>query len=615
MAGNNKSDNPVFLSLGSVSQIDELLAIPHDQIACLDVETTGLDPQKDEILQVSICNGSGRMLLNSYVHPATRKRWPNAQKVNHITWSMVKDAPTLLELRDAIERILGNCQLLIGYNIGRFDLTFLRAGQVSVPPVRIYDLIYDCSVVHGSWNDYYENYSFVSLKNATRIYGIKYDAHNSAEDVRATTKLFFAFLQSKALFIKVEQQERILAEVEAKRAAQRQAEAVRSTPASEKPGYKSLRGTASTGASKARIAIAVFFFICAFTNYAIRETEKPPIVALYMAIALILLFWPKIRATFERRIGNGESDSPKLKDQETQEEVTSIQRPEAQEVQEADELRRAKAIQEEMSDELMRSQQELESTKRELEKARRDVQPYHEELEAERREARRSTKPIRRPAPVPTRTKRSVITGVRIPVDEDNNQAAEALQSTRELGAPVRRSEPFPLGVEGLVPLRTFFSGSTTTCWVFPEEMQHLTFPAIDLINGVIHEASDILEEELEYVNRLWFNPDMKPKSSDDDGSWWSFTRVEYSPITKEGEDNPSPVILRFASDSRVSVPFCHRGFIEYSRDGDPETLEVLVIAGTRRHYIRATEKKYVLVVKEIKVYDELLGDSTAYRV
>mgnify|MGYP000763320999 FL=1 len=33
----------------------------------LDTETTGLDPEADEILQISVMNNSGEILLNSYI--------------------------------------------------------------------------------------------------------------------------------------------------------------------------------------------------------------------------------------------------------------------------------------------------------------------------------------------------------------------------------------------------------------------------------------------------------------------------------------------------------------------------------------------------------------------
>ena len=41
------------------------------KIICIDIETTGLDPANDEILQISIINGRGKTLYNSYIRQGT----------------------------------------------------------------------------------------------------------------------------------------------------------------------------------------------------------------------------------------------------------------------------------------------------------------------------------------------------------------------------------------------------------------------------------------------------------------------------------------------------------------------------------------------------------------
>lgn len=205
--------NPVSLSIKSMWQLDKLRSVPKEKVACIDVETTGLRPGNDEILQVSICNGNGTMLLNSYVRPERRKRWPKAQEINHITWEMVKDAPTLIELSYAIEAILADCELLIGYNINKFDLHFLEVGRVNIPlSVNVYDLINDCSVLYGKWSDYHENYTFVSLASVAKRFGIDYRKHDSSEDVIATTKVFYALLEDEKLNAEVARIEKDRAE-------------------------------------------------------------------------------------------------------------------------------------------------------------------------------------------------------------------------------------------------------------------------------------------------------------------------------------------------------------------------------------------------------------------
>ena len=193
-----KQRNPVALAVKSEEMRKWLIGIPKTEVVCLDVETTGLYPREnDEILQISMCDGNGEMLLDSYVHPAHRKRWPNAEAIHGISPAMVKDAPTLLDLADEIRRILDGCTLLIGYNVRSFDLEFLRMGGIELPRrMNVYDLINDCSVLYSTWNRNYGNYTYISLENMANRFHITYDAHSSAEDVVATTKLFYRLLNS-----------------------------------------------------------------------------------------------------------------------------------------------------------------------------------------------------------------------------------------------------------------------------------------------------------------------------------------------------------------------------------------------------------------------------------
>jgi DNA polymerase-3 subunit epsilon len=198
VSGNHNSRNPVALSIPNDEARQWMLDVPRNEVACLDVETTGLYPhQTDEVLQISICDGNGKMLLNTYVHPARRKRWPNAQSVHGITPAMVKDSRTLLELSDEIRKIIVGCTLLIGYNVRNFDLEFLKAGGVDLPRYfKVYDLIDDCSVLYSHWNKNYGNYTYISLENVARKLNVEYSPHDSSEDVQATVKVFYKMLNS-----------------------------------------------------------------------------------------------------------------------------------------------------------------------------------------------------------------------------------------------------------------------------------------------------------------------------------------------------------------------------------------------------------------------------------
>lgn len=44
-------------------------------IVCLDVETTGLDRDELEILQLSMVRGDGQVLMNEYFKPERHEEW------------------------------------------------------------------------------------------------------------------------------------------------------------------------------------------------------------------------------------------------------------------------------------------------------------------------------------------------------------------------------------------------------------------------------------------------------------------------------------------------------------------------------------------------------------
>ena len=157
-----------------------------NKILVLDIETTGLDTEKDEILSISIIDAYENVLYNSYFCPERTEEWLDAEKVHHISWDDVLDAPTLTSELDYINEILSSAYLLVGYNLESFDLPFLKNNGAELPGCQVVDVMECFSGIYGDWNDMHGQFRWKKLTDCAAYYGYNFHAHDSLEDVKAT---------------------------------------------------------------------------------------------------------------------------------------------------------------------------------------------------------------------------------------------------------------------------------------------------------------------------------------------------------------------------------------------------------------------------------------------
>lgn len=163
---------------------------PTDLKLVFDLETTGLNPDKDEILEAAIVTTDGEILFESRFKPETIAEWPGAQNVNGISPKDVEDAPGLIDKIGEMATLLQNAETIVAYNGKQFDIPFLAKYGVHLREDAVIDdpMLYG-AVVYGELRGEGENtsYKWQKLSVLAEHFGYK-DAgwHNAAADCIAT---------------------------------------------------------------------------------------------------------------------------------------------------------------------------------------------------------------------------------------------------------------------------------------------------------------------------------------------------------------------------------------------------------------------------------------------
>ena len=152
------------------------------ELIVLDFETTGLDPAKDEVLQVSMVDQDGSVLMNEYCRPERVTSWPDAEKINGISPEQVAGCPAFRALLPRVVELLAGAGQIVAYNVS-FERGFLDAYGVQTDrlhwaedPMQLF-----AARMGGPRR---------SLTAAAGYFGITFSAHDALEDVKATLRLY-----------------------------------------------------------------------------------------------------------------------------------------------------------------------------------------------------------------------------------------------------------------------------------------------------------------------------------------------------------------------------------------------------------------------------------------
>ena len=169
----------------------------------VDVETTGLDPSRDAIIDVAAITFRGADILDEF-HSLVNPQCdipPYITQLTSITDEMVADAPTLHTIRPRLRSKLGD-NVLVGHNV-EFDLGFLREARLAIGNRRVDTLTLASILVPEAGR--------FSLGSLADYLGFPADGrgHRALGDAEQTIELFLA-LRERALALSMAQLEEIV---------------------------------------------------------------------------------------------------------------------------------------------------------------------------------------------------------------------------------------------------------------------------------------------------------------------------------------------------------------------------------------------------------------------
>lgn len=161
------------------------LIMADSNVVFLDTETTGLD-QRAEIIEMSIVDGQGNVLLDTLVRPRSAIP-PDAMAVHGISDRMVRDAPDWSDVFPELERAIQGRRVVV-YN-APFDFRMVQQMN-ALHRIQCGFTGWECAMQQfssfaGVWHERYGNYRWHRLDDAVARFGHAPGGHRALADAHA----------------------------------------------------------------------------------------------------------------------------------------------------------------------------------------------------------------------------------------------------------------------------------------------------------------------------------------------------------------------------------------------------------------------------------------------
>ena len=163
-----------------------------ERVLFFDLELTGVYDH-DEILSISITDGTGKVVMDTLVKPVRKKKWKQTEKIHGITPEMVTDAPTLEELTPAIKEIFAAADVLVAYGVSTdySHIKYIYATEAEREALHQKTRCASIEFVRFQ-SEHYPDLVHASLSDAMALLEIEWDgvAHTSIADTIGCAKVW-----------------------------------------------------------------------------------------------------------------------------------------------------------------------------------------------------------------------------------------------------------------------------------------------------------------------------------------------------------------------------------------------------------------------------------------
>jgi DNA polymerase III subunit epsilon len=158
--------------------------IERDDVLYVDTETTGVRFEQDDVIDIGIVDGHGRIIMDQLVRPMVAVP-ADAEAVHGISNRQLQSAPLIADLWSDLKKLLDG-KLLVSYNAD-FDRRMLGYAGSRRKLSPIAPAGWDCAMeAYAAWNGetshYRPGFKWINLGNAATSLGIEPPLHRAVAD-------------------------------------------------------------------------------------------------------------------------------------------------------------------------------------------------------------------------------------------------------------------------------------------------------------------------------------------------------------------------------------------------------------------------------------------------